>query len=95
MPLRVDHLRVQIFERIKTGLRALTFQWISEHEKSPKPLTRVFLDDNLVLLGIAHGSFEGAVDWMIAKLGTRTAYEILQRRADALALDVHKEGESK
>lgn len=41
-----------------------------------------------VVTAMVEGVFEAAVDWMVTRLGKRTAYDILQRRADALATDI-------
>jgi hypothetical protein len=48
-------------------------------------------DHGLYLTAVVEGTLEGVIDWMAQTLGTHTAYEILQRRADALASGVINE----
>ena len=45
-------------------------------------------DDGLQMTAVAHGTLDGVADWMVRTLGSHTAYEILQRRADEIVSTV-------
>jgi len=71
------------FRVIRAGTRDTAFELMESIQRGTAL-------DGLAMTAVVQGTLDGLVDWMVAKLGGHTAYEILQRRADALASRVIK-----
>jgi len=77
------------FVLLKSATSVNTFDLMQRIIDVPPRLAPT-ISKGLLMTAVAHGTLDGVVDWMVAHLGAHTTYELLQRRADALAAGVIK-----
>ena len=73
----------EAFRVIRAGTRETAFELMESIQRGAGI-------DGLTMTAVVQGTLDGLVDWMVANLGREASYEILQRRADAIASRVIK-----